>query len=132
MLRYASLYAGYGAEYVKKIIPYAQDYYARGLTVLQPEKNPLVLARRKANSGTSGDMGDIREQIGMPRERKVSDEALAEVQFISDVSGMTKLMERMLKTDDAAPKTRQRIEKVETVKTREGKFAGFPEEQENA
>jgi len=132
MLRYASLYAGYGAEYVKKIIPYAQDYYARGLTVLQPEKNPLVLNRRKANSGTSGDMGDIREKIGMPRERKVSDEALAEVQFISDVSGMTKLMKRMLKTEDAAPKTRERIGNVETVKTREGKFAGFPEEQENA
>jgi heterodisulfide reductase subunit C len=132
MLRYASIYAGYGVEYVKKIIPYATDYYQHGLTVLQPEKNPLVTGRRKAHSGTSGKMGDIREQMGMPRERRISPEALAEVQFISDVSGMTKLMKDMLKRSDAGPKSRDRIEKIETVKTREGKFAGFPKEQDNA
>jgi heterodisulfide reductase subunit C len=132
MLRYASLYAGYGAEYVQKIIPYAQDYYATGLTVLQPEKNPLVLKRRSANSGTNGKMSEIRKQMGMPAERKISEDALSEIQFLSDVSGMTKLMKEMLKRKDAHPESREKVERVETLKSREGKFAGFPKEQDNA
>jgi heterodisulfide reductase subunit C len=132
MLRYASLYAGYGVEYVQRLIPYATDYYERGLTVLQPEHNPKVVERR-AQSGGDGTMATIRERMGLPPERVVSKEALAEVQFIADVSGMTKLMKRMSKAESEAPlKSTEDIESVETVKSREGKFAGFPEESEDA
>lgn len=132
MLRYASLYAGYGSKYVKKLIPYATDYYNRGLTVLQKEPNPLATKRRAEHSGTSGKMSDIRVKMGLPRERKVSDAAIAEVQFIADVSGMTALMKEMKNRKDDDPKSRDNIESVETKKSGEGKFAGFPEEDNDA
>ena len=132
MLRYASLYAGYGSTYVKKLIPYATDYYERGLTVLQHDRNPLATKRRAVQSGTSGKMSDIRVRMGLPAERKVSDVAISEVQFIAEVTGMTELMKRMLKTDDDDPKSRDDIETVETTKSGEGKFAGFPEERSDA
>jgi heterodisulfide reductase subunit C len=128
MLRYASLYAGYGAKYVRKLIPYATDYYERGLTVLQHDRNPLATERRARQSGTSGKMSDIRVRMGLPPERVVSDEALSEIQFIAEVTGMTNLMKRMLERDDEDPRSRDDIETVETKKSREGKFAGFPEE----
>jgi heterodisulfide reductase subunit C len=132
MLRYASLYAGYGSKYVKKLIPYATDYYERGMTVLQSDPNPAATRRRAAHSGTSGKMSDIRVRMGMPPERRVSDEALSEVQFISDVSGMTALMKRMLKRQDEDPRSRDEIERIETRKTSDGKFAGFPGEKSDA
>ncbi len=132
MLRYASLYAGYGSKYVKKLIPYATDYYERGLTVLQHDRNPLATKRRAAQSGTSGKMSDLRVRMGLPAERRVSDVGLSEVQFIAEVTGMTELMKRMLKTQDDDPRSRDDIESIETTKSREGKFAGFPEEQNDA
>lgn len=132
MLRYASLYAGYGSKYVKKLIPYATDYYERGLTVLQQDRNPLATERRARQSGTSGRMSDIRVRMGLPAERKVSDEAISEIQFIAEATGMTALMKEMLKRQDDDPRSRDDIETVETSKSSDGKFAGFPEEQNDA
>lgn len=132
MLRYASLYAGYGIEYVKRLIPYATDYYNRGMTVLQGERNPRLPEKRKEATGTDGTMASIRKRMGLPAERTVSPEALAEIQFISDVSGMTKLMKEMNEKHGASLKSVDEIEQVETLKSREGKFAGFPEEREDA
>ena len=83
MLRYASLYSGYGWDYVKSLLPYALDYYRTGMTVLQGERNPNITKRRAENSGTSGRMAEIREKMGMPRDREVSSRALSEIQFIS-------------------------------------------------
>lgn len=76
-------------------------------------------------------MGSIRKRMGLPEERTVCKEALAEVQFISDVSGMTRLMKEMNKKNGARLKSADDIEHVETLKSSEGKFAGFPEEQED-
>lgn len=130
MLRYASLYAGYGWGYVKKLLPYALDYYASGMTVLQGERNPNITKRRAENSGTSGSMADVREKMGLPRERKISEKALSEVQFISDVSGMTKILKELPGKAEKAPLTRGELEGIGIVKGRDGKFAGFPDEED--
>jgi heterodisulfide reductase subunit C len=132
MLRYASLYAGYGIDYVKRLIPYATDYYNRGMTVLQGERNPKVAERLKKATRTDGTMASIRRRMGLPAERAVSPEALAEIQFISDVSGMTRLMKEMSKKDGESLRSVDDIERVQTVRSREGKFAGFPEERDDA
>jgi hypothetical protein len=70
--------------------------------------------------------------MGLPPERKVSDEALSEIQFIADVSGMTALMKKMRERKDGDPKARDEIERIETTKSRDGKFAGFPGEKSDA
>ena len=132
MLRYASLYAGYGWEYVKKLLPYALDYYRTGMTVLQDERNPNITRRRAKNSDTSGSMADIREKMGLSRERKVSDRALSEVQFISDVSGMTRILKELPDKKEKAPLSRAELDRILLVTDQNGKFAGFPEEDNNA
>ena len=132
MLRYASLYAGYGWEYVKKLLPYALDYYRTGMTVLQDERNPNITRRRAKNSNTSGSMADIREKMGLSRERKVSDRALSEVQFISDVSGMTRILKELPHKEEKAPLSRGELDRMKIVTGPNGKFAGFPEEDNNA
>jgi heterodisulfide reductase subunit C len=132
MLRYASLYAGYAWDYVKKLLPYALDYYERGMTVLQDERNPRIEEVRRQHSGGSGKMTDIRERMGLPRERKVSGKALSEVQFISDVSGMTKNLRELPKKKGNETETILDFTRVKTLKSSEGKFAGFPEEDDDA
>jgi heterodisulfide reductase subunit C len=132
MLRYASLYAGYAWEYVKKLLPYALDYYEKGMTVLQGERNPRIEEARRKNTGSSGSLADIRERMGLPRERKVSDKALSEVQFISDVSGMTKILKELPKKHGKDTETILDFTRVKILKSSEGKFAGFPEEDDDA
>jgi heterodisulfide reductase subunit C len=132
MLRYASLYAGYAWEYVKKLLPYALDYYGTGMTVLQDERNPRIEEVRGENSGGSGKLADIRERMGLPRERKVSDRALSEIQFISDVSGMTKILKELPKKKSRDTETILDFSRVKTLKSDRGKFAGFPEEDDDA
>lgn len=131
MLRYASLYAGYGWEYVKKLLPYALDYYRNGMTVLQGEINPEVIRRRARNSGTSGEMGDIRRKMGLSERRKISEEALSEIQFFSDVSGMTDILKKMPKKKNVKPLSGEEMQKIEIERDDSGKFAGFPDEEED-
>ena len=132
MLRYASLYAGYGWDYVKKLLPYALDYYARGMTVLQDERNPRIEEVRSQNSGDSGKMADIRERMGLPRERKISRKALSEIQFISDVSGMTKILKELPKKHGKKPESDDVFNRISIMTGPEGKFAGLPVEEDNA
>ena len=132
MLRYASLYSGYAWEYVKKLLPYALDYYGRGMTVLQGERNPRIEEVRRENSGGSGKMADIRERMGLPRDREVSEKALSEIQFISDVSGMTKVLKELPKKRGKRTESILDFSRVKIKMTSEGKFAGFPEEDEDA
>jgi heterodisulfide reductase subunit C len=128
MLRYASLYAGYAWEYVKKLLPYALDYYRNGMTVMPDERNPKLIERRRRNTGTSGTMEEIRERMGLPRKRKVSEKAISEIQFISDVSGMTSGMKKMPKRKDRKPESSEDICSIKVLRDGKGKFAGFPEE----
>jgi heterodisulfide reductase subunit C len=132
MLRYASLYAGYAWDYVKKLLPFALDYYRRGMTVLQDERNPRIEEVRRENSGCSGSMADIRERMGLPGERSVSEKALSEIQFISDVSGMTKILKELPKKHGEDPESILDFTRVRTEKSSAGKFAGFPEEDDDA
>ena len=132
MLRYASLYAGYGWGYVKKLLPYALDYYRCGLTVLQGERNPNITKRRAENSGTSGRMADIREKMGLSRERKISDRALSEVQFMSDVSGMTRILKELPHKEEKAPLSRAELDRMKIVTGPNGKFVGFQGEDDDA
>jgi len=132
MLRYASLYAGYGWAYVKKLLPYALDYYKYGMTVLPGENNPNITKRRAENSNTSGSIGDIRQKMGLSRERKISDRALSEVQFISDVSGMTRILKELPGKPETAPLSRAQLDRMEIVTDSCGKFIGFPKEDDNA
>ena len=70
MLRYAALAEGYGWKYVQGISqPYAQDYYAEGITVSMIERNPGIKSARAANSGTDGSIGAIRKRMGLPEHR---------------------------------------------------------------
>lgn len=128
MLRYASLYAGIGWEFVAKLLPYAWDYYGKGQTVQPAERNPNAIKRLAENSGTSGKMEQIRRKMGMVPRRRVSERALAEIQFISDVSGMTDRLEKIKRHEQVKPKSKNELEWIRTKRTPEGKFAGFPEE----
>jgi heterodisulfide reductase subunit C len=130
MLRYASLYAGYALDYVKRLLPYALDYYRNGMTVLPGERNPRVVEKRAENTGTSGKMEEIRKRMGLPERRQISEKALSEIQFISDVSGMTKVMKEMAKKDSLKPKTGDEMHRIDTLLSREGKFMGFPGEED--
>ncbi len=132
MLRYASLYSGYAWDYVKKLLPYALDYYRTGMTVLQDERNPRIVERRGENSGTSGRMAEIREKMGLPAERKISEKARSEIQFISDVSGMTKILKELPKKHGKKPESDEEFNRIRIKTSSEGKFAGFPEEDDNA
>jgi heterodisulfide reductase subunit C len=129
MLRYASLYAGFGWEFVKKLLPYAWDYYKKGMTVQPSERNPNAVKRLAENSGTDGTMEAIRRKMGVEPSRQVSDRALAEIQFIADVSGMTRGLREMVKRGEVRPRSKDKREWQPTVKSPKGKFTGFPEEE---
>ncbi|MBC7341028.1 MAG: 4Fe-4S dicluster domain-containing protein [Clostridia bacterium] len=83
MLRLAAMSEGYGWEDVKRLEAYAEkDYLVNGITVNTHERNPYIQEHR-------GDIASIREEAGLPRQRRVSERALAEINLISDLSGMT-------------------------------------------
>ncbi|SDC20664.1 MULTISPECIES: 4Fe-4S dicluster domain-containing protein [unclassified Candidatus Frackibacter] len=89
MLRLGAMSQGFGWEDVKQLEKYAEkDYLQDGITVSPEERNPYVIEER-------GDIADIRQKAGMPRQREVSDEAIAEINMISDLSGMTNFMKKI-------------------------------------
>lgn len=86
MFRLAALNEGYGWEDVKQLQSYAEkDYLKDGITVSAAERNPYVL-------DTRGDISKIREAAGLPSKRHVSDRAIAEINMLSDLTGMTTFM----------------------------------------
>lgn len=96
MLRYAALVEGYGVSDVQRIRhPYANDYMKTGLSVSDQERNPTVRKQVARNSGTNGKISSIRKKMGMPKQRVVSEKALAEIKFISDATGMAAYFEKM-------------------------------------
>jgi heterodisulfide reductase subunit C len=89
MLRLGAMSQGFGWEDVKQLEKYAEkDYLQDGITVSQEERNPYVIENR-------GDIADIREKAGLSRKRNVTEEALAEINMISDLSGMTSFMKKI-------------------------------------
>ncbi|MPN53794.1 hypothetical protein SDC9_201460 [bioreactor metagenome] len=89
MLRLAAMNEGYGWEDVKQLESYAEkDYLRDGITVSAAERNPFV-------TDTRGDIGAIREAAGLPRKRQVSDRAIAEINMLSDLTGMTSFMKKI-------------------------------------
>jgi len=89
MLRLGALNEGFGWEDVKQLESYAEkDYLRDGITVSSRERNPFVV-------DTIGDISKIREEAGLPSKRKVTDRALAEINMISDLSGMTSFMKKI-------------------------------------
>ncbi|KLU63416.1 NADH dehydrogenase subunit I [Peptococcaceae bacterium CEB3] len=89
MFRLAAMNEGYGWEDVKQLEGYAERSYLKdGITVSTFERNPYVL-------DTVGDIGKIRAEAGLPPERKVSPRGVAEINMISDLSGMTAFMKQI-------------------------------------
>ncbi|CAA7602222.1 4Fe-4S ferredoxin-type, iron-sulphur binding domain protein [Acididesulfobacillus acetoxydans] len=89
MFRLAAMNEGYGWEDVKQLEGYAEKSYLKdGITVSTFERNPYVL-------DTVGDIGKIRAEAGLPPERKVSARGVAEINMISDLSGMTAFMKQI-------------------------------------
>ncbi|MHB8172199.1 MAG: 4Fe-4S dicluster domain-containing protein [Thermincolia bacterium] len=89
MLRLAAMSEGFGWEDVKQLESYAEkDYLKMGITVSSSERNPYVVEKR-------GDMAEIRKGAGLPPQRIVSQRALAEINAISDLSGMTAFMKKI-------------------------------------
>ncbi|MHB1405329.1 MAG: 4Fe-4S dicluster domain-containing protein [Desulfitobacteriaceae bacterium] len=89
MFRLAAMNEGYGWEDVKQLEGYAEkDYLKKGITVSTFERNPEAME-------TVGDISKIRIAAGLPPERKVSDRGLAEINMISDLSGMTSFMKKI-------------------------------------
>jgi len=89
MLRLAAMSQGFGWEDVKRLEGYAEkDYLRDGITVSTAERNPYV-------KELIGDMSAIRAKAGLPPKRQVSQKALAEINMISDLSGMTKFMKQI-------------------------------------
>lgn len=133
MLRYAAMAEGYGWKYVQKISqPYAHDYYTLGITVSPEERNPSVRAARAKHSGTDGSIEAIREKMGLPRQRAVSEKALSEIQFISDVTGMTRGMREMAGRQDKGAQLNYGSRMVRIKRNAEGKFIGFEDGDANA
>lgn len=86
MLRLAAMSQGYGWEDVKMLEGYAEnDYLKSGITVGPQERNPYVLENR-------GDITKIRVKAGLSPKRNVTKKAIDEINMISDLSGMTKMM----------------------------------------
>ncbi|KJR46782.1 CoB--CoM heterodisulfide reductase subunit C [Desulfosporosinus sp. I2] len=89
MLRLGAMNEGYGWEDVKQLEAYAEkDYLKDGITVSIRERNPFVV-------DTVGDIGKIREAAGLPTKRVVSKRGVAEINMISDLSGMTSFMKKI-------------------------------------
>jgi heterodisulfide reductase subunit C len=89
MLRLGAMNEGYGWEDVKQLEGYAErDYLKNGITVSTFERNPYVV-------DTIGDMSKIREAAGLTPKRQVTDRALAEINMLSDLTGMTSFMKQI-------------------------------------
>ncbi len=89
MFRLAAMNEGYGWEDVKQLEAYAEkDYLKKGITVSTFERNPNAME-------VIGDIKKIRVAAGLPPERKISDRGLAEINMISDLSGMTAFMKQI-------------------------------------
>lgn len=93
LLRATALQTGYGYEHVKKLLPYGWNYYQQGLAVSVRETNPTVSEAVAHNSGTDGTIGEVRKRIGLSSQRVVSRQALTEVQFLADITGITGILE---------------------------------------
>lgn len=135
MLRYAALARGYGWDNVKEIKdPFAQDYYETGLTVNSEEDNPGVKEKRAENSNTDGDISSIREKVGLSPEREISEEALSEIKFISDATGMTDLFEEIDEKESRERDWNYGSEDtlIEIVKGPNQKFLGIAKTEENS
>jgi len=133
MLRYAALSHGYGWNEVKKIKdPYAQDYYRTGLSVNEKERNPTIRRAIAKNSGTDGWIRTIRQKIGLSPKRIVSEQALGEIRFISDATGMTDLFKVICKKK-AREKKWNYGSSADFIKIKRGpnqKFEGIQDELE--
>lgn len=126
MLRYAALAEGYGWEYVQKIMqPYANDYYPKGITVAAEERNPMITRLRATHSGTDGSIRAIRRRMGRPEVRTTSEKALTEIQFISDVTGMTRGMKEIATKKRRRSELKYGTEFIRTRRNAQGKFIGF-------
>lgn len=135
MLRYAALGKGYGWNEVRKIKdPYAQDYYNTGLSVSHVERNLGIKESVAEHSKTDGRITKVREKMGLPAKRLVSQKALDEIRFISDATGMTDLFDKIEKQPDV-PKKWNYGSPADLVKVKRGpnqKFAGLEEDPEDA
>lgn len=101
MIRYAALDKGYGWKEVKKVKdPYASDYYKTGLSVSPEEANLGVKKEVSKNSHTDGKIESVRKEMGLKAIRMISDEALSEIRFIADATGMTDLFKDIDKKVD--------------------------------
>ncbi len=123
MLRLAAMNEGFGWEDVKQLEGYAErDYLKEGITVSSFERNPEVVKRL-------GDIQQIRVEAGLPPQRKITPRGLAEINMISDLSGMTSFMKQiggveLLDCKSCTPETEKRCKtkplprKVGNIKTR--------------
>ena len=101
MIRYPALDKGYGWSEVQKVKdPYAQDYYKTGLSVSPHETNLGVKKEVAKNSHTDGRMSSVREKMGIAPEREVSEQAISEIRFIADATGMTDLFKDIDKKEN--------------------------------
>ncbi len=89
MLRLAAMSEGFGWEDVKRMEGYAEEeYLPKGITVTTRERNPYILENRP-------EIKEIRTRAGLEPKRKVTPRALAEINMISDLSGMTAFMKKI-------------------------------------